>query len=469
MRPPTVKILALVGLIGLTVANAFAYLQVNQLISAFHEQSVPPHYPILPVFVVDFAKTAIFAVFASLLAATALSPKKRLSWLLVSTTSLMLFSFALASPSLGSVDNSWNVLTARNLVVHETNPYLTRAGTFPEDPAYQRKWGRWYALPMVYGPLWTALSAVPVLVAKDVRWETFGMMLLNVSGYLIAGGMLYRALRRRDAKKAWYVVVFWMLNVAAILEIANSGHNDGAMLPFLALIAIALLDENLTLAAVGVVCAALIKHWPLALAPALLAIPASNRRRLVTIFASVGAIVAAWLPFWRGWQTLSGVLTMAAYGREPFVFSPFRYATWYVLSRIYGYATVIQTRNAALGFSLPIVAAVTYLAYRRKISGVTAALILLGTYNFIWLSWLQPWYLLAFLPFVAVVLEKTEAVLVMGILGLTGILCYQFGSPMVTGIALLFMAWLALVRLYAGKQRKNSTTTAPQTDPSEAA
>ncbi len=461
------KALAFISLVALAAANAFAYVSVNQLILIYGDESIPPHYPILPLFVAAFARTALLAAAVTPLVASTLSPKRRSSWIAVSATSLALLSFALASGPLSSVDNSWNVLSARNMVVHGANPYLTPAGSFPDDPAYHRIWGRWYAMPMVYGPLWTALSAIPILIAGEVRSQTLGMLVLNVLGYALAGVIICRWLYRRDPQKAWYVAVFWMLNVYAGLEIANAGHNEGVMLPFLALLATALVDENLVLAAVGVVGAALIKHWPLAIAPALLAIPSSNRRRLAAIAVSAMALVLGWLPFWAGRPTLAGAFSAATYGREPFVFSPYRYAAWFLLVKLNGYTTVTQLRISALGVSLAMLAIVTYLAYRRRITPTAAALVILGTYHFIWLSWLQPWYLLAFLPFIVTSLEKTKAVVAMGMLGVVGILCYQYGSPKVTGTALLVTLWLAALRFERGKGRESSATTAPQAAPSE--
>ena len=456
------EILAMFGLVTLIAANAAAYALVNFLVRKYDDANIPPLNPIRLPLVAAFVTTTFLAVIIAVFAATTLSPKKRLSRLAIGAASILFFSVALVSVPISSTDNAWNVLMARNMVIHGRNPYVTPAGTFTDDPAYHADWSRWYDTPMVYGPLWTALSALPVLIVSDPGVQAKGMLILNLSGYVLAGYILYRWMRKRDAQKAWLILVFWLLNPVAAFEIANAGHNEGAMLPFLAILATALVDENLELAAAGIVGAALIKHWPLVLAPALLAIPAKNRKRLLVIGASLSALVLVWWPFWAGKATFAGMAEIANNISDVINYSPFRFVLWSFLTNVGTLARPVIVHLVALETFLAVLAFVTLYSWNRKLSPTAAAVVIMAAYYFVWLNWFQPWYLLTFMPLMVTWLKSPKSIFVMAGIGIIGLLSYYYTTPIAVGVALLLLAMSAAYVVRAKKMRVNSATRARQ-------
>jgi hypothetical protein len=459
------RVMKLTAMIFLAFTNAAVYFYFRHLLIVTGDIGIPPRgQSSRTVLALLFSGLTLLSTGTAFFCAKTLA-KSTATRFILCLASLAMFGIALAVPSIGSVDNFWNVLMARGMVVYGKNPYMMTAGSFAKDPVFAYTAPEWSGNTMVYGPIWTAISAIPVVLTQSVAEELVYMRMLNVVGYLLAGIFLFRFLKKRGDDDAWLFLAFWLCNPFAVFEIANAGHNEGAMLPFLALIAIALFERKLMKAAVAVVGAALVKHWPIIIAPALLAIPAKNRDRLKAVLISTFTLAAFWGIFWRGFKTIASIVQNGNARNHVYYFSPFRLLAWVTaFSAGAPDPTAIAHQLSFLSF-LAIIAAVTWLALRKKLQPLMAALLIISAYHFVWLNWLQPWYLLAFGPFILMLFKTRSAVAIIATVGIIGFFMYPLPPALVSipvlTVFVLFVAtrgWERSMRLLRTSQREYSTT-----------
>jgi hypothetical protein len=192
--------------------------------------------------------------------------------------------------------------------IHGANPYLALPLEFASDPWFA--WVRWPDQPTVYGPLWTILTAAPAWVARGslgVAVALTKVLLLGLGAAAVAG--LVRAARGRRVDPATAVLlVGW--NPLVIVSLSLGGHADAAIVAALPWAMVADRRGRPVAAALLLTAATLVKAYA---GLVLLVYLVALLRRSVRVAgraaaASIAFGAVAWLPFWSGVETFSGLL-----------------------------------------------------------------------------------------------------------------------------------------------------------------
>ncbi|MGH2585223.1 MAG: hypothetical protein ACRDJE_09940, partial [Dehalococcoidia bacterium] len=209
------------------------------------------------------------------------------------------------------------IATARVGFTHGDNPHVTPPAAFPEDPAMSLS--GWNSLPSPYGAAWTWLSALPFVASDRADDPTRAMLAFKALAVLCAvgasAGVAVAAERLRPGTAAAAAVVFsW--NPVVIVHLGADGHNDAAMLLFLAWGLAALAWERRALAVLLFGTAALVKP---AAGIGLMILAGVLLRRGYTRQVALGLCVTALLglvlyaPFWAGAETFRAMLDEGSY------------------------------------------------------------------------------------------------------------------------------------------------------------
>jgi len=354
----------------------------------------------------------------------------------------LLFGTVAALKPIGSVDNFWNTLMSRGWTQYGRNPYLTTPIDLKTDPIFPRTAVEWGRTGMMYGPLWVLAAALPTLVLRDATAALLGMKSLVSAGYIAAGLLLFAFLRRRRNPQANLFLAAWLLNPAGIFEVANAGHNEGLLLLSLAIFAIGLIEKRPRLILPGLTAAILIKIWPACLLPAVLGIKGVRRKEwLYGAVISAVMTVVSFAFFWHGWEIFRPLL-----GRlnnlVPRCFSPGYYLLTYAAQKLAGGSmarTASAVRDAATVVMVVGVGLAGFLAARGRLSALAATKTIMMIFLFIFLSWLQPWYLLAILPFCLPSADEEGAATYLGLIAGLGYLSF----------ASYIMSWMSLAATVA--------------------
>jgi hypothetical protein len=218
---------------------------------------------------------------------------------------------ALCPPSLSN-DVYLYVGYARLAAVHHLNPYVATQGTLVtlQDPT--APYVTW-PISSPYGPLWTLLGMVPVALAPRASlWAQVVVMKLLAAGALVATAHGGRRLAERLAPgRGDAVFAALSLQPFGLIEGAGNGHNDLVVVAF-ALWALAAMAEERPRRALALIgLGAAVKFVPLILAPWVagraLKRHAGARFLVVALLLTVVPLVASYLPFWQGLDTLRGL------------------------------------------------------------------------------------------------------------------------------------------------------------------
>ncbi len=298
------------------------------------------------------------------------------------------------------------------------NPYAASPAAAPAASAAQRA-----LLPLVnhpelvtiYPPAAQLVFAAGAALGGGVLGMKSLLVLLDLTLCLVTMRLL-----RRLGLPAWRGALYAWCPLS-VLEIAGSGHVDGAGILFLLLAIAVVVDgrisgrsaagERLPFAAAGALfaLAALVKLFPLALFPGMIVfVPPGCRRSFLAGFAGLGALLL--LPFSKALPQLAQTLALYAKNWEfaGFAFNALRALTGsgpaarFLLCGVFLAALALSTRRLARGLApLRAGAPGEDAAAGRLLAGhcyrVALAFLLLT-------PTLQPWYALclaAFLPFSA--------------------------------------------------------------------
>jgi hypothetical protein len=309
------------------------------------------------------------------------------------------------------------VATARVAYVHGENPHVVPPEAFVDDPLMQLS--GWRTLPSPYGAGWTWLSAVPFVMSGGLESPTSAVVAFKLLSVLCAlgtvAGVAVAAERLRTGAGALAAVAFgW--NPLVVIHFAGDGHNDAAMVLFLAWGIVALVARRPAVAFVLFAAATLIKPVAgLALLMLSVSLARGNDRRSLVIGLATAVLLAVvcYAPLWDGPRVLQPMLEEGGY----FTNTPAS-LVHHGVARLFGE----QTTEWAIGVVLRslLVGIAVSLAWRSRDQtadlvlriGVVylLAVVLLGT-------WYQPWYAtwpLVFLS-VAVVTQRSRAWLILGL------------------------------------------------------
>jgi hypothetical protein len=201
---------------------------------------------------------------------------------------------------------------ARLAVVHHLNPYVAGQAalvTLHDPTAPYATW----SIASPYGPLWTLICMVPVGLARGASlWAQVVVMKLLAAGALVAAAHGGRRLAERLAPgRGDAVFTALSLQPFLLIEGPGNGHNDLALVALVLWALAAMAEERprraLALAGLG----AAVKFVPLLLAPwfagRALRRGAGASLPAVALVLAVAPLVASYLPFWHGVETLRGL------------------------------------------------------------------------------------------------------------------------------------------------------------------
>ncbi|KPJ86063.1 hypothetical protein AMJ57_00725 [Parcubacteria bacterium SG8_24] len=408
------------------------------------ETSIPPHLPAM--------RSLLTVLFIGLTAAAALliawhhqllsGANRRLVALTISA-GLLLMLVGISFAPIGSADVYWYTLSGRSLVLHGDNPYAGSPFSHADD-IFIGYVDRWADHSTPYGPLLTALTALPILLSGNPAMQVRLMRALMVLGYVLAGLLIFRELRTSGKRRAGTFLALWFINPFAVFEVANAGHNEGLLALPLALLVIGLMRRDPVRPSVALTAAALMKWWPAILAPLLMRFRRAGKRRwVIAVTASILLMIAAAAPFGSALIQAVGLRHHVAYD-YPFYFGPVLFILWVIaLSFTAPAAALIAAKMTGGLLLLGLLIFVMSGLHRRRYEAAPAALLI--SLSFLMISpWVQPWYGIALLPFFASLKTRTMFVSFI-VAGLAGFTAYSASSVAVTLCALTAYA---IIRIF---------------------
>lgn len=338
------------------------------------------------------------------------APAPRLRWLIIATpivaALIMLFFYPITSTDI------YDLIFRAHITNRGGNPLTD----IPFDYRYYPDGSKdalyaivaWFNDPSPYGPAWEGLAALSnKLAGTNLLANLFAFKLVALASLAACAGLGVAIARRLGVAplRAYYILAASPL---ALFDAIGNGHNDLTLVAFLLLGYLLLLRGWLWAALPALAVAVLIKFVPLLLV--LLVIAYGIRRlgwreggrQVVTGgIISLALAVAAYLPFWKGWQSIAPLHRTTLFTNS-------------VAAALVNFTTPGAGRDLARTVALLLIGALTlglviWYARRQWLTGAATqddALMensgdLLLYFAAFGLAWWQPWYFLWTLPFIA--------------------------------------------------------------------
>lgn len=204
------------------------------------------------------------------------------------------------------------------MVQYHQNPiFVAPIQHLPQDSLMALSDG-WSGNGSPYGPLGIVIDALPTFVVGRNLLASLILLKLMFSGMALAGAYLvYQIVARTSPAHAVAGALFVAWNPLVMFEVGANGHNDIAMVLFLLLAVLSLVENDLVFAVLLLVASALVKYVtglliPLFLVYGITRQPTIAKRVtfLATVaLASLALTAGAFLPFWEGTTTVTRLLT----------------------------------------------------------------------------------------------------------------------------------------------------------------
>jgi hypothetical protein len=259
-----------------------------------------------------------------------------------------------------------------DLAARGHNPYVHELMEFPDHPLIP--WNYWIDIGTVYGPLWVQYNRIVMMIAgPDPVLATLLQKLLAGLVTFALVGLVYwfakRLVGRQSLATAAAVIVAWQPNM--IIETSGQVHNDPhtVLLATIGLVFVILGGiAGIRAAIILVTLSIMIKFItiPLLGVPAIVRIVDRNRphpirhmlgKWLLDGVAIVAVVLAAFLPFWEGYETIEEMLA------EP--------------GRLYTHP-IWRLIQSVMGFLLPADASDVWNAISRPFLQVTTMALFIG-------------------------------------------------------------------------------------------
>jgi Gpi18-like mannosyltransferase len=195
--------------------------------------------------------------------------------------------------------------------LYHLNPLQDTPSRAFGDPFY--RFSAWRQVPSAYGPIWEMLAQVSVQVigSSDRTLNVIGFKLLNTVGYGLCAVLIALTLRRLAPRRALVGVYLWLWNPLVVYMSSGTGHNDVVMTACLAAAVYCVVRRWYVAGTLMAVLGALIKFIPILLLPVIVIVALRRlgwRRwlRYMAVASLLGGalLVAAYAPYWHGWETL---------------------------------------------------------------------------------------------------------------------------------------------------------------------
>jgi alpha-1,6-mannosyltransferase len=251
---------------------------------------------------------AVFALYIVALRVACRSGGRAATVVVLAGTALLLLAL-LPLNTVTAGDVLHNVADARTFWWHAQDPSIYPPSAFPHD-AFLRNVPAWRSTPSAYGPVWYALSGLPLPFAGNDVWANVIGQKLIVSAFLFGSVLLTMQLARRAGANPIVAGIFVGWNPLLLWEAAGNGHND-AVTVFFALAALLAASRRRAWPAVFPLLALAIASKPVLaiLGPPLLIWlmrqPDTSRSRiLLSLLLGGGVLVACYAPLWQGSDTI---------------------------------------------------------------------------------------------------------------------------------------------------------------------
>jgi hypothetical protein len=375
-----------------------------------------------------------------------------------------------------SIDIYDYLFRGRMLVRFHANTFVMTPINFADDQLFS--YVAWRRAVTAYGPIWEWMSWIAASLAGEAprAAATAGqagllpLMLaykaMATTGFLLCGGALWLALRHGAPEQRWLGLYLWLWNPLALWETVAAGHNDAwmALLIVLALWAYAWTHDDAAstrqivgwslVGLLALTIGGLIKYLafcfgPLLLLATLRRLPTWQTRAGFVALAGLacgGLVVAAYVPFWVGMDTLRN------FSDRGTLFT----ATWLAALQALLVGPLgkeaSQHLAASLGLSL-FAAGIFWSSIRAWLQPNDMSKHVLGLllwFLFVCSPWFQPWYLLWALAVVALRPQDTHAVRTVAVFCCTALLSYAAGSFLLPALGWdgRSAAWNALVSCF---------------------
>ena len=247
----------------------------------FNDYSISPRHAVILSY--------LFFVFAGLLLSyfliykTAQKNKK----LLKKNFKIIIFFFILFQitlliiPPLGSSDIYNYIFRAKVLTHYHQNPFLIAPINFLDDPLVNFVQPKAVNMPLIYGPLWLIISAIPTILANGTIF--LGILFFKLLAILFNIGtcfFIFKIIKRIKPNYKYLGTMLYAFNPLILFEVANNGHNDIAMIFFVILSAYFWLKDKYYLSLILLIFSILIKFVTILLLPIFILITLNNINKL---------------------------------------------------------------------------------------------------------------------------------------------------------------------------------------------
>ena len=220
---------------------------------------------------------------------------------------------------IGSTDIFTYINQIRVSSEHHANPYTTPYNAFPDDDLYYFINTHWTENTSPYGPLFIDIGRVLALIGgSSLILTLFMFKLFFVLVHVLNCLLIYKIFQDGRA------LLLYGWNPLIIYEFAINGHNDVLIIFFLLLSIFFLLKKssfkNYIFSWIFLLGSVLIKYITVIFAPIFLLVmfaSAQNKKERVVLLPTVFLISALvffifFSPYWQGWQTFSGILSVCS-------------------------------------------------------------------------------------------------------------------------------------------------------------
>jgi alpha-1,6-mannosyltransferase len=310
----------------------------------------------------------------------------------------LLFGLAVAVPPRQSKDIWSYAIYGRIVAVHHADPYGQPPASFGTDPWLERVSSFWREQKSVYGPVFTAVSALGMWLAGESP-ERARLFFQLLSALAITACLLVLDRTRREVA----ALVFLGLNPVIVVSVVNGGHNDSLLGLAVLSAVLAVRGGRMVLAGVALGLGALVKLFCLipAAGLALWTLARRGTRQALAVSAAVAVTVTAGYLAAGGVSALEPVLSASRRMSLGSIWTvPRRAMTVGLMGQGFRGAVaggMARQRIAILGGAAVLVVAAVLIASRLRgppeVSAGAPALsyFLLGTYVVPWYSaWTLP-------------------------------------------------------------------------------